>query len=118
MPGAGPSPAMGLRRKDGNWWSGCQVRSGTVWPVMVWMVGGLGDHGRPTQKPELMSYLEYLEQCLPGKAKEQSACQQMHKSDFPGLSFFIQFLIWGFPSMGVPKNRWFTSLQVYNGKSH
>ena len=27
--------------------------------------------GRPTQKPELMSYLEYLEQCLPGKAKEQ-----------------------------------------------
>lgn len=27
-------------------------------------------NGRPAQKPELMSYLEYLEQCLPGKAKE------------------------------------------------
>ena len=39
---------------------------------IVWMRGLGVDHGRPTQKPELMSYLEYLEQCLPGKAKEQS----------------------------------------------
>lgn len=33
-------------------------------------------NGRPAQKPELMSYLEYLEQCLPGKAKE-SICFDM-----------------------------------------
>ena len=105
---------MGLRRKDGNWWSRCQVLSGRhrVAPcAIVWMRGLGVDHERPTQQPEVMSYLEYLEQCLPGKAKEQSTCHQpIHKwfpgapySHFHSISDFLYFL--PLRSLGIWEDR-------------
>jgi len=66
----------------------CQAAWHRVAPCgIVWMRGLGVDHGRPTQQPELMSYLEYLEQSLPGKAKEQSTCHQPIHKWFPGAPY-------------------------------
>ena len=66
----------------------CQAEWHRVAPCgIVWMRGLGVDHGRPTQQPELMSYLEYLEQSLPGKAKEQSTCHQPIHKWFPGAPY-------------------------------
>eukprot|EP00438_Fugacium_kawagutii_P033099 Skav229612 [mRNA] locus=scaffold510:303539:304660:- [translate_table: standard] len=65
-----------------------------MWHVPYFLQSHVMKGRKPTQNPELMSYLEYLEQCLPGKAKEtkrgkrfdlRRACEVVSVSfpDFP-----------------------------------